>query len=227
MNEDRYFIMFFPIMHIMFYQCKAQRGVVMSNKWVTKQTLLIRAQNQDDSQAWEDFVDYYRDFIKILIYRLNISSNDVDDLSQEILLKIWKNLEKYDPERNKFRTWLNCLIRNKVIDFIRKKSRIKKLEVFSTDEDEEEINLSLSESEMEDLIDKEWRTYLTNRAMKNIEPLFSGQAIEVFQLTLDSVPVIEIANRLNITEGSVYTLRKRVKQRLKAEIKRLKEDIEF
>lgn len=199
----------------------------MEKKWVTKQTLLMRAQNKDDAQAWEDFVDYYKDFILIVLRNFNLSSTDLEDLSQDILIKIWKNLDKYTPGRNQFRTWLSTLIRNKFYDFIRKKNNIGRIEACSLDNESTEHLNTLSESDVEDIIDKEWRAYLTNRAMKNIEPIFSGQALEVFNMTLNEVPVSEISAKLDITEGSVYTLRKRFKQRLRAEVKRLRDEIEF
>ena len=51
----------------------------MNENWNTQQTLIQRAQNQDDHQAWDDFVTYYESFIKMVLRKANISLNDEDD----------------------------------------------------------------------------------------------------------------------------------------------------
>jgi DNA-binding CsgD family transcriptional regulator len=56
--------------------------------------------------------------------------------------------------------------------------------------------------------------------------MFSGQAIEVFRLSLQEKNAKEIADELNIQEDTVYSLRSRVKRRLKQEISKLRELIE-
>ena len=41
----------------------------MEDAWLTRKTLLMRAVEKNDEYAWDDFVNYYRDFIfMVLIY---------------------------------------------------------------------------------------------------------------------------------------------------------------
>lgn len=200
----------------------------MSDEWVTKQTLLVRIKDKDDQQAWEEFVVYYDSFILRVLRSLRIDSAEEDDLKQEILLKLWKSLKSldYNPQRARFRTWLGTVIRNKVYDFLRKKQRTVKsspVEDFQV----EQQSVDLNEEEMINIIDKEWCKNITQIALKNLESVFSGNAIQVFKLSLEETPAKKIAEKLDIAENSVYTLRKRVESKLIREIKRLKEDIEF
>ena len=199
----------------------------MSDDWTTRQTLLMRVKNQDDEQAWDEFVTYYKTFIKVILKYLNISENDVEDLNQDILLKIWKAFAKmdYDSEKARFRTWMNKVIRNAVIDFHRAKNRR-----ISTLDSKEEVNTAdfpIDNDEFTKIIDKEWRAHITNLALDNIRSEFSGNAIEVFDLCLDGVPAKKIAENLVLAEASVYKLRKRVEEKLVQEIKRLKTELEF
>ena len=90
----------------------------MNENWNTQQTLIQRAQNQDDHQAWDDFVSYYESFIKMVLRKAKISLNDEDDLVQKVLLRIWKGLPNYAKEKARFRTWLSTIIRNTVITHI-------------------------------------------------------------------------------------------------------------
>ena len=61
----------------------------VSQNWNTQQTLIQRAQNPEDEQAWDDFVSYYESFIKMVLFKSNISLNDTDDLIQAILIRIY------------------------------------------------------------------------------------------------------------------------------------------
>lgn len=62
-------------------------------------------------------------FIKAKNIRLHES--EVDDIYQEVALKIFKNdyLSKYNNEKSSFITWLNIICRTTAIDYYRKKLR--------------------------------------------------------------------------------------------------------
>ena len=64
------------------------------------------------------------------------------------------------------------------------------------------------------LFEREWEIHLTNMALDNIEPLFSGKAVDAFRLTLQGKSVEEIANELELKENSVYRLKNRVKEQM-------------
>ena len=197
----------------------------MSDQWITKQTLIQRVQNQDDSTAWDDFVSYYKTFIEMVLNKSRISLNESDDLVQEILLKIWKGLPNYEyrKEQAKFRTWLSVLIRNTMLNFLDKKKRKNPGKVELNDE----VILSVTETEIEKVIEEEWVSHLTSLAMQAVTKVFSGQAVEVFKMSLEGKGTKEIAETLDINEESVFVLRSRVKSRLKKEIRKLRDEIEF
>ena len=65
----------------------------MSEEWKTRQSLLIRAKDPTDEEAWAEFVKYYEKFIFHLLHRLNINADDFNDLVQEVLIKLWKSLK--------------------------------------------------------------------------------------------------------------------------------------
>lgn len=198
----------------------------MSERWVTKQTLIQRIKEADpeDKNAWDDFVNYYKSFIEMLLTKSRFSQSETDDLVQEILLKIWKGIPQYEYRKGqaKFRTWLGCLITNSMYNYVDKLNRRhpNKLEL------KEAILLPESESKIEKFIEKEWVSHLTKMAMKEVMEIFSGHAIEVFKLSMEGKETNEISQILDITEDSVYVLRSRVKSRLKKEIKKLRDELE-
>jgi len=189
--------------------------------YLTRKTLLMRACDQKDQNAWEEFVAYYRPFIGIILRYLQVKESDIDDLSQTVIINLWKKLDSFDPGRSKFRTWLSTVIRNAVTTF-----RIKDSKDRNRDHRYFEENSKLSEDELEKVFDEKWKTYLTNVALENIKKNFSGKAIEVFLMSLENKPIEEIAEHLDLKENSVYRLRKRVQEQLMFEVKRLKRELE-
>lgn len=196
----------------------------MSDEWHTKQTLLQRAKNQDDQQAWKEFVEYYRSFILMITRKMNLAENEQQDLTQEVLLKLWQSLEGYSAEKAKFRTWLAGVIRNTVLMFYKSDGRRRKREEkagfyqFLEEGDE---------TELESVIETEWKTHITSLAMENIQKIFSGKAVEAFRMTLQEVPADEICQKLDIQKDSLYTLRNRVKLRFVEEVRHLSRELQF
>jgi RNA polymerase sigma-70 factor (ECF subfamily) len=56
---------------------------------------------------------------------INLQNTEIDDVYQEIALKIFKNdyISRYDEEKSSFITWLNIICRTTAIDYYRKKLR--------------------------------------------------------------------------------------------------------
>ena len=197
----------------------------MEQKWNTRQTLIQRAQDPQDHNAWDDFVSYYQTFIRMVLQKSKISINESDDLVQDILLKVWKGLPNYEYRQGKakFRSWLSKIIRNTTINFlVREKSK----DADNVELDERTL-LPVSEAEIEKVINNEWVTHLTQMAMEKVKEVFSGQAISVFELSMKGKSAREIGAELSITEESVFVLRSRIKKRLRREISKLRSEIEF
>jgi RNA polymerase sigma factor (sigma-70 family) len=96
------------------------------DRYTTSQTLLMRAKNPDDHQAWEDFVEFYRRFIYHILHKMSISLNDFDDLVQVVLLRLWESLKNYEKQDCKFRSWLSQVTRNTVLNYLDKQQRQNK-----------------------------------------------------------------------------------------------------
>ena len=201
----------------------------MNDEWVTRHTLLLRVKDQNDQNAWGEFVSYYEPFIKTILRFLKVKDNDKDDLCQDILLKLWKSLQTfvYNEEKGRFRTWLKTIIKNSSIDYFRKANRINSQETVSLDESFDSLDLSVSDEGLTQLIDDEWKTHITNLAMDKVKDSFSGNAIEVFEMYLDEVPTDQIAAKLNISPNSVSKLKRRVEEKLIREIANIREETEF
>ncbi|MEN8695205.1 MAG: RNA polymerase sigma factor [Akkermansiaceae bacterium] len=196
----------------------------MVSTFHTSHTLLKRATDLDDEKAWEEFVQQYRHFILCVLYHLGVSRDEMDDLTQQILIALTQSLSGYNRDRAKFRVWLGTIVRNKANSYFRKRYSTRRcLNEFSN---EQVLRDEISKPKIESIIEREWAAYIGSQAMKRVRENFQGQAIEVFEMSLDGHSAATIAEKTNLAIASVYTLKKRVKKRLYLEIRQITAELE-
>ena len=81
---------------------------------------LVERCQRGDHSAFDELVTLYRGKVYAMI--LNMIRNDADawDLSQEVFMKAWKALPKFEA-RSAFYTWLYRITHNVTYDWLRKK----------------------------------------------------------------------------------------------------------
>ncbi len=192
----------------------------------TRVSLLEKARSRNEDRTWEELLDYYAPFITKILLRMGFRGADLDDARQQVALNLWKGLRGYrsGEERAPFRNWLSKLIRHAAIDWIRSQRRHREKTVAC---DTDEINLlNPQDPEVESLIELEWQQHLVSMAMRNLQEVFSGKALEVFVRALEGESAEDIAKELDLRRESVYVLKTRVKTRLRHEILRLRIELE-
>ena len=81
---------------------------------------LIQEYLAGDDKSLEILIHQYLGPVYRFIYRITGSRQDAEDITQEVFVKAWKNLKRFDPEKN-FKTWLFAIAKNTSIDWLRKK----------------------------------------------------------------------------------------------------------
>lgn len=74
----------------------------------------------EDKEYFEELINRYKNLVFSVASRMVKDREDVVDLSQEIFIKMYRNLDKYSSEF-KFSTWTMRIATNHIIDFRRKK----------------------------------------------------------------------------------------------------------
>jgi len=190
----------------------------------TRYSLIERIQGGVNHRAWDEFVGAYRPFIFYLLNQMNVRVSEQDDLVQEVLLKLHKNIGVYEKEKGRFRNWFGVVIRNVVNSYLSKLGRLHtKHHEFA---ESLEVVGAYSQSELEEKIESEWKRYLANEALAHLRTIFSENMVECFRLTMENVPVDEIAKRLDVKKETVYMIRMRMKSRMLLEMQNLMEKLE-
>lgn len=79
------------------------------------QSELLRSARAGDQGAFEKLVEPYRREILVHCYRILGSFEDAEDISQEILLRVWKRLDSFEG-RSSLRAWLYKIATNACLD---------------------------------------------------------------------------------------------------------------
>ena len=81
---------------------------------------LIQSSQNGDTRAFEILVTRHRGKVYAMVQNMIKNEADAWDLSQEVFLKVWKALPKFEA-RAKFSTWLYRITHNVVYDWLRKR----------------------------------------------------------------------------------------------------------
>lgn len=76
-----------------------------------------------DKAAFAAFFGRYAGRVRGFLLKLGAASSDADELSQEVMVTVWRKAASYNAERAQVSTWLFTIARNRWIDRIRKHAR--------------------------------------------------------------------------------------------------------
>lgn len=83
-------------------------------------TELIQKCLKGESKAFEQIVDRYKRLVYSVAMNMFKDKEDIYDVSQEVFLKVYKSLDKYNDEY-KLSTWIVRITTNHCLDILRKK----------------------------------------------------------------------------------------------------------
>ena len=99
------------------------------------ETQLISDYLEGNENSFRDLVSLYVKPIYSFSFRMTGNKTDSEDITQEVFIKVWKNIEKFNIDQD-FKTWIFTIARNTIFDWLRKKKDI----VFSNFENDEGDN---------------------------------------------------------------------------------------
>jgi RNA polymerase sigma-70 factor (ECF subfamily) len=83
---------------------------------------LVALLKQKDKQAFNLLYDNYSAALFGVVLKVVPSKMLAEDILQEVFLKIWRNVEQYDPTKGRLFTWMLNIARNNAIDALRSKA---------------------------------------------------------------------------------------------------------
>lgn len=184
----------------------------------TSLTLLRRATGGDDN-AWQTLVSLYQPLIRGWFERSKISNREVEDLTQDVLAHVVKNLPRFDysGRSGSFRCWLRTITINRAREFWRagkcRPSASGGSAFFEMVE-----QLADPRSELSQKWDQDHDDHVLCRLLEMIAQQFEPQSVLAFRLVvLEKADVAAVAAQLNMTVPAVYAAKSRILRRLREE----------
>jgi RNA polymerase sigma-70 factor (ECF subfamily) len=82
--------------------------------------LLVRECIGGDQRAWHRLVTGQHKRVYGLCYRFTGDADEAEDITQDVFLKVYRNLSSFDPAKGGFYTWIATLTRNLLVDNYRR-----------------------------------------------------------------------------------------------------------
>lgn len=84
---------------------------------------LIAAFLKGNGESFAALVDRHMPMVYKFTYRYMGNADATNDIVQEVFIKVWKNLKKFDLQKN-FKTWLLTIAKNTALDAVKKKKAV-------------------------------------------------------------------------------------------------------
>ncbi len=90
-------------------------------------TTLMEQSTKGNRQAFETLLARYEKPVYNAAYRMLHSRDDARDVTQTVFLKVYENLDQYDP-KFRFFSWIYRIALNEAINVLKKSSRLEPLD---------------------------------------------------------------------------------------------------
>ncbi len=178
----------------------------------TDAELIERCLGKDES-AWELIVQRFRRKVFHISYKFTGRHDEAEDLTQEIFLKIFKSLDKFNRDAD-FSTWLSSVARNYCIDRYRAGKRER--EVVVDDLLAFDHAPAASGNPHRALEDRDVKTFVR----KGLDVLPPKLREAVVLRDLQGLSYQEMADRLGLPEGTVKSRINRGREELARVLKK-------
>lgn len=167
--------------------------------------------------AWNRFVELYAPLILYWGKQHGLSDNDSSDLVQDVLSDLVVKLRTFEYDAKKrFRGWLLKVVTNRAKNILRRE-RLAPQSVGDTE------FTSIIVAPCNDVFSEhQYRFHIATRALDQLRQEFEETTWQAANLQLTKqMRATEVAAKLGLTVGAVYTAKSRVLKRLRDELEGL------
>jgi RNA polymerase sigma-70 factor (ECF subfamily) len=185
----------------------------------TSPSLLERLkQAEPDAMEWRKLQGIYQPLIHSWLIRFPGMREEADDLTQEVLVVLFRELPSFERRRlGSFRAWLKQIAVNRVRTFWKAK-RNRRSARFDSDSDQFISQLEDPKSELSRQWDRDHDEHLFKKLVAIVQPDFEkGTWLAFTRFALDGQSAADVAKELDMSESAVVQAKARVLKRLREE----------
>jgi RNA polymerase sigma-70 factor, ECF subfamily len=185
----------------------------------TSVSLLERLVGTPSESDWRQLLELYQPLLRDWLAQAGVASADMDDLSQEILLVVYREVRGFERRGpGAFRGWLRAILANRVRDHFRRQkyhpTAIGGSEFLRILNDLEEAGSALSRQ-----WDREHDEHVAASLLRRVERDFAPTTWQAFcRHVLAGEPAARVAGELGLSLNSVLLAKSRVLKRVRQEL---------
>ncbi|QDT05246.1 ECF RNA polymerase sigma factor SigE [Rubripirellula lacrimiformis] len=190
---------------------------------ITRASLLVRMQDAEDREAWEDFHSVYEPIIYNMARRRSMQDADAREIVQEVMLSVSRHLQRFDASaQGTFRGWLSRITRNATIDRMRHVSvRRETVDASGVRRRMDKIaqDHAATDRSLQEEFEQDRRRQLFHWAASEVRRSTGEKNWMAFwRSSMDGLPIAAVAKELEMDEAAVYVARCRIIKRIRQHV---------
>jgi RNA polymerase sigma-70 factor (ECF subfamily) len=171
-----------------------------------------------DALEWRRLSDIYAPMIRHWLSRLPELRQDVDDLTQEVLVVLFRALPSFERRRDgSFRAWLRQITVNRMHAFCKTRHK-QPLAMGGPETDQLLIELADPTSDLARQWDQDHDRHVFQKLLAMVERDFEPSTWQAFtRFAVEGQPAAQVAGELGVTESAVVQAKFRILKRLREE----------
>ena len=175
-----------------------------------KEQSMIEKLKRRDESGLEELMIHYSPLMRYIMSPILSDERDIEECLQDAVLRIWQEIDRFDPQKGSWKSWLTTIVRNLALNRARAE---KRREAGELDEEEADRGPTPEES----ILRKEQQ----DRLLQALNALRQEDRTLFYRKYYYRQSVRQIAAELGTTErcieGKLYRIRQALKNQLKGE----------
>ncbi|MBR3957501.1 MAG: sigma-70 family RNA polymerase sigma factor [Kiritimatiellae bacterium] len=156
--------------------------------------------------GWERFFNMYAGYVYSIARSHGLNDADANDVLSRVMSGIVGNVDKYDPARGRFRSWLYNLTIWRIKNVWRANQARPEIPV-----DIDALPIIADNTPVTD-DEAEWRGAVTDEALRRLQGLVNPTHFAIFHASvIEELDVDSIRRLYGVSRDNIYQIRKRIK----------------
>ena len=189
----------------------------------TRLSLIERLADWQDQARWQEFFDTYWRLIYNVARKSGLTDAEAQEVVQETVITIAKNIGKYDREAGSFKGWLLNTTRWRIADQFRKREPAERPSAARAGDSRETATIEripgADGRQLETVWDREWERNLFEAALERVKKRVNARQFQIFECCMiKRWSAARVAESLRVNLAQVYLAKHRVSALMKKEV---------
>ena len=187
----------------------------------TRRSLVERLTDLGDQRKWQEFFETYWRLIYGVARKGGLTDAEAQDVVQETVITVAKNITKYEREAGSFKGWLLHITRWRIADQFRKRAPAERQRTKRDDSRRGTATIDRVPDgfDLDAAWEEEWQRNVLAAALERVKRKIDAKHYQIFDcLIVKQWPAAKVAAELRVGIAQVYLIKHRVSALVKREV---------